>query len=228
MGAVSARCIVLSATATDAGKTHLAEALIMAWPHERPLTIWKPYESGLAMGAPADSERLAAAARAQGHRFEPPLARFSAPLAPPVAARLEGQALPSSVLLAHTHRLLAAPGALLIELAGGLLAPLTDDALGLDFASQLEGCELVVVAPNRLGVLHDVLALVRAAQPLRVGHLVLMHPERPDASTPHNAAELATRLPGLTLHELPWAPPRALRSSVEALVSTLSIASALA
>ena len=57
------------------------------------------------------------------------------------------------------------------------------------------------VAPDRLGVLHDVTATVRAASTvgLAVHHIVLSAPAVPDASTGTNAGELRVGLPVTSL-----------------------------
>jgi dethiobiotin synthetase len=68
---------------------------------------------------------------------------------------------------------------------------------------------LLLVAPDRLGVLHDVASTTRAASttPLRVDGIILMAPEQPDASTGRNASELSgvTNVPVLAV--LPRAAP---------------------
>ena len=73
-------------------------------------------------------------------------------------------------------------GVLLVEGVGGLLAPL---AKGKTVASlgQAIGAQLIVVAPNRVGVINQVLLTVEAAakRGLEVACVVLMGQKEPDA-----------------------------------------------
>ena len=85
---------------------------------------------------------------------------------------------------------------LLVELPGGLFTPLSDTEVNADLARALSPDATFLVAPNRLGVLHEVLATHRAASTAAVDldGLVLVVPERPDSSTGLNAAELGRLL----------------------------------
>jgi dethiobiotin synthetase len=69
---------------------------------------------------------------------------------------------------------------------------------------------LLLIAPDRLGVLHDVGAVVRAARahPLRIDGIVLTTPESPDPSTGCNAEDIAILTDGVpVLTTLPRATP---------------------
>jgi dethiobiotin synthetase len=79
-----------------------------------------------------------------------------------------------------------------VETAGGALSPLSDTETNLDLARALEPAELVLVAPDALGVLHDVRATWTAMRALlrEPDQLVLCRARPPDASTGTNAAEL--------------------------------------
>ena len=82
--------------------------------------------------------------------------------------------------------------AVLVELPGGLYTPLTADVLNADFARSLAPDLTLLVAPDRLGVLHDVLAATTASRAtgLALDAIVLVQPASPDASTGTNATEL--------------------------------------
>ena len=100
-------------------------------------------------------------------------------------------------------------GVLLVEGVGGLLAPL---AKGRTVASlgQALGAQLVVVAPNRVGVINQVLLTIEAAtkRGLEVACVVLMGQKEPDASSLDNASLLQDFLPVLAgfkgVFEFPW------------------------
>ncbi len=101
------------------------------------------------------------------------------------------------------------PSVLLVEGVGGLLAPL---AKGKTVASlgQAIGVQLVVVAPNRVGVVNQVLLTVEAAtkRGLKVALVVLMEQKEPDDSVPENADLIRQNLPEMTgfkgVIEFPW------------------------
>ena len=89
-------------------------------------------------------------------------------------------------------------GVLLVEGVGGLLAPL---AKGRTVASlgQALGAQLIVVAPNRVGVINQVLLTVEAAakRGLEVACVVLMGQREADLSSLDNAALIRDYLPEL-------------------------------
>jgi dethiobiotin synthetase len=100
-------------------------------------------------------------------------------------------------------------GVLLVEGVGGLLAPL---AKGKTVASlgKAIGAKLIVLAPNRVGVINQVLLTVEAAaqRDLEVACVVLMGQKEPDASSLDNASLLRDFLPVLAdfkgVFEFPW------------------------
>ena len=105
-------------------------------------------------------------------------------------------------------------GVLLVEGVGGLLAPL---AKGRTVASlgQALGAQLIVVAPNRVGVINQVLLTVEAAaqRGLEVACVVLMGQREADLSSLDNAALIRDFLPELAgfkgVFKFPWLGVRA-------------------
>lgn len=101
-----------------------------------------------------------------------------------------------------------------VELAGGLFTPLSEATLNADWAAALRPDLVVLVAPDRLGVLHDVLACARAAchlrPPMPIAAVVLMHPTAADPSTGRNAAELRRFVDIPIVAELPRGAPEEL------------------
>jgi dethiobiotin synthetase len=81
-------------------------------------------------------------------------------------------------------------GVTLIETAGGAFSPLGNGLTNFDLAVKLQPALLVVVAPDSLGVLHDVTATLRSMADSRPHLLALSQSREPDASTGTNAAEL--------------------------------------
>lgn len=201
---------VVTATGTGVGKTHVAVALARALATRGPVVAWKPVESGVT-GPLGDDEAALAAVSA----VHAPTLRLSAPLSPHLAARRAGLVLDPGALHRQLVDLATAWPTLVVELAGGLCSPLDDE---IDHAGWLEALpaglrprlRLVLVAPDRLGVLHDVTAALHAAAAhgLSVDAVALSAPAIPDASTGTNAAELSARpmTRGRTIVTVPRAP----------------------
>ncbi|TWT46435.1 dethiobiotin synthase [Botrimarina hoheduenensis] len=128
---------------------------------------------------------------------------FAAPIAPHLAARAEGQEVDSDLLRTGFERWRDACDFMIVEGAGGLMSPLTQDDYNADLAIDL-GLPLVIVAPNRLGVIHDTLTTVITASvidsltnrgELRIAGVVLNDVSpTPDASHASNAAEIVERV----------------------------------
>lgn len=185
----------------------------------------KPIESGLGAepGGRSDAERLLEASlfhvkqggagqRAAGTGIEaatplsppadasipaglrtPPYA-FAPPISPHLAARRDGVRIDFSVVRRWADRIQGS-GRTVIETAGGLCSPLGPGTRNIDLARALAPAVWVIVASDRLGVLHDVAAaaaVLSALAPRPPTALVLSTPAPLDASTGTNAIELAT------------------------------------
>jgi dethiobiotin synthetase len=138
-------------------------------------------------------------------KHEPLRIVFRAPISPHLAARAAGVAINVQELRVEIARLAGLAEALVVELPGGVFSPLTSDVLVAHFARSVAGARVVLVAPDRLGVLHDVGAATRACASvgLPLSGIVLNAPPTSDDSTGRNAAELSlvTSLP--LLAEIP-------------------------
>jgi dethiobiotin synthetase len=156
-------------------------------------------------------------------RFRPPYL-FTRPVSPHLAARDASVVIELSELLRYVASVCeGGPNGILIELAGGLFSPLAPQLTNADVARELDPTLTVLVAPDRLGVLHDVAATTRAAgaDRVRIDGVILVAPETPDASTGTNAAELPMVVSAPVLAELGRAPMSALASSLERVVERL-------
>ena len=181
--------IAVGGTGTGVGKTHVAAALVRVLGRLGVATVgFKPIETGLGDG-PTDAGTLGAAA---GTLHVKQVFAYAPPISPHLAARLRGERIDPAPIRARLEALRREFPAVIVELAGGLFSPLAPglDNLGL---VRLLGCPaLVLVAPDRLGVLHDAtatlgLARARGRAP---DALVLSTPATPDDSTGTNSAEL--------------------------------------
>lgn len=165
---------------TDIGKTHVACALLRA-ARARRLTVdaFKPVMSGFdpAQAGQSDAGRLLAA---MGRPLEdlPAVSpwRFAAPVAPPLAARMEGASLLRTEVASACRAWLGAGHAdlRLVEGAGGLMSPLSDDGLNLDLMTDL-GLPVILVGGAYLGAIsHTLTALeVLKRRGLAIGAVVV-------------------------------------------------------
>jgi dethiobiotin synthetase len=97
---------------------------------------------------------------------------FRAPLAPLVAARKEKKSVRLAEAVADIRKLSRRCQVLLVEGAGGLMAPLGEGYTVADLIRRFD-CEVVVVAGNRLGVINHTLLTVGALQDVGVKRIVV-------------------------------------------------------
>ncbi|MBK8252518.1 MAG: dethiobiotin synthase [Polyangiaceae bacterium] len=185
--------VVVVGTGTGIGKTHLGVALVAAAVRAglRACGL-KPIESGVPAGAVGeDSAALAAVSNAPIH-FPPPYTLVD-PVSPHLAARRAGVSLrvEAACEWVDCH----AADFVLVETAGALMSPLGVGLTNRDLATALHADRWVLVAPDRLGVLHDVAASNECSSgrhPTSSQLVVMQAPETKDASTGTNADELMT------------------------------------
>ena len=161
-------CLCILGTDTEIGKTYvtakLAGELVRAG---RRIGVYKPAASGVALGSgESDADFLAAAAR-----VEVPIERvcpqcFAAPLAPPVAASLEGRLVNEQQLISGAVWWQERCQLLLVEGAGGVLSPISQRWTCLDLALELskviESFHVLLVTEHRLGMVNQTLMALEA------------------------------------------------------------------
>ncbi|HYP98816.1 MAG TPA: dethiobiotin synthase [Polyangiaceae bacterium] len=203
------RVIVLGC-GTGIGKTRVSVALLRAMASRgRAALGLKPIESGITRGtdstAPpngSDAASLAAAGSVWTH-LEHPLYALRDPVSPHLAARSSGIQLDPGLVAAWIERAEAEVASRIvpyralwtvIETAGGVFSPLGVGVSNFELAQHLDPAIWVLVAPDSLGVLHEVSSTLKAmrASGRAPDHLVLSGAREPDASTGGNASELAT------------------------------------
>ncbi len=125
--------------------------------------------------------------------------RFVAAVAPDEAARREGKRVDEAMIFAAAEAWKSRCEILLVEGAGGLFSPLSDRMLNIDAAKRLNVDQLVLVAPNRLGVIHDVIATCRgaAAGGVEPARLYLSATATTDESADSNADQIRRWCPDL-------------------------------
>lgn len=181
--------VVILGTGTDVGKSYVTARLAQGLRAHASVLALKPIESGVAEGALGDAGAIAEAA---GHPARLSRWRFPRPVSPHLGAREQGVELDVADVAAWVaeQEQAAAPQVLLVETAGGAFSPLGVGMTNVDLARALEPALWLLVAPDSLGVLHDVTATLRAL-PRMPDALVLSGARPPDQSSGSNAAELS-------------------------------------
>lgn len=209
----SCRGLFITGTGTGVGKTYvtrlIARSLTAAG---RRVGVYKPVASG---SRPLDGDlvcddavALWEAAGRPGDLEHVCPQRFAAPLAPHLAAAAEQKTVDARLLRAGIDFWTAQSEIVLVEGAGGLMSPVTDDEYVADLVLDFN-FPLIVVTPNVLGTIHQTLSTLIAAATFREGltvaGVVLNHPSPDrDPSSDTNHAELARRCVPPVLGEVAW------------------------
>jgi dethiobiotin synthetase len=182
--------LFVAGAGTDIGKTYVsALACRQLRAAGRPVLALKPVASGVPAlddvdFAGSDTARLL---EAQGLPCSPANVeacspwRFTAPLSPDMAAAGEGRFIGLDALLTWCRgRIAAAPtgATVLIEGVGGVMSPMTSDALNVD-AIQGLGCPAILVGGSYLGGIGHLLAAMEVlrGRGVRVKALVVSETE---------------------------------------------------
>lgn len=207
------RGLFITGTGTGVGKTYVG-ALIAKALHEsgKRVGVYKPVASGCQFElhggelVSPDAVALWNAAGRPGTLAQVCPQLFQAPLAPHLAARAEGRQVDPTLLRAGIAFWRETSDVVLVEGAGGLMSPISDDDYNADLADAF-GFPLLVVTANVLGTINATLQTVIVAgsrergmgsgdsNRLTVAGVVLNSPSMStgDLSVDSNADELARR-----------------------------------
>jgi dethiobiotin synthetase len=158
--------VFITATGTDIGKTFVTTGLIrLLRARQKPVDAVKPVVSGFDPARPGDSDS-GALLRALGLPLNDEEIedispwRFAAPLSPDMAARHAGQDIDFDRIISFCETAMEeAEGALLIEGAGGVMAPLDDEHTVLDWIAELEVPGLLVAGSYLGSISHTLTAI---------------------------------------------------------------------
>ena len=207
--------LFVTGTDTGVGKTTVAATLVRHWQISgRRVGAYKPAASGSVIRATGEPvwEDVEAYFKALDGTF--PRDRicpqcFTAPLAPPVAARHEGREVDDDLLGAGVDWWRPQVDSLIVEGAGGLLSPLSGSQSNADVAAKL-GFPLLIVGRLGLGTINHTLLTVAVARQLGlpICGIVLnaTSPDTDDPSIKSNPQELALRCTVPILGVLPYSP----------------------
>jgi dethiobiotin synthetase len=147
----------VTGTDTDVGKTYITAGILRSLVQAgRSVGAFKPAVSGILPGVPCDPDILA---QASGNHEKDSLycnQRFIAPLAPPIAAELEGKSIDEEQMIQGVEQWKDRCEILFVEGAGGWHSPISNHWTNADLAQRLR-YPIILVAANRLGVVNHVL-----------------------------------------------------------------------
>ncbi|MBI2954630.1 MAG: dethiobiotin synthase [Chloroflexi bacterium] len=172
MVSVQARGLFVTGTDTGVGKTVVAGALGALFRLRGvDVGVMKPVQSGgVREGGHLFSEDSRFLRKAAGVDDDPALVNpycLEPPASPNVAASISGVQIDLNVITTAFQKLTSLHELLIVEGAGGLLVPITDDFLMADLVVAL-GLPLVVVARPNLGTINHALLTLRYAQHLGI------------------------------------------------------------
>ena len=157
----------------------------------------KPAQTGVKGDAPGDAAFVAAVSGVKTAE----LLRFEEPLAPAVAAERAGRTIDFDGLTADVLKQETGTDLLLVEGAGGLLAPLAGNRTMADLAAGLRA-ELVVVTRPGLGTLNHTALTLEAAERRNLnvaGVVVSGWPARPGIAERTNLERIGAMAPVLAV-----------------------------
>jgi dethiobiotin synthetase len=195
--------IFVTGNDTGVGKTHVAAMIARAASAQGlRVGVYKPAASGCRSESGSlvseDAKELWEAAGSPGELERVCPQRFAAPLSPHLAAQAEGKELDAALLRTGLDYWRERSDFLIVEGAGGLMSPLSDEEYVADLAHDF-GYPLVVVARNQIGVINQTLQTMIVAMTFRdgldIGGIVLnrVAPLDDDPSLPDNRRQLEMR-----------------------------------
>lgn len=202
---MSSNIVVVTGTDTEIGKTLVTAGMARALRRRGVDVIAiKPVESGTAPNpGPVEDGVMLAEATGQVAPNQA-LVRLREPLAPPVAADIDGVELDMNSWCDTIRESAAHADIVLVEGAGGLLSPLTWTQTARELARELDASALVV-ASDKLGTLNHTILVLEAleAADIPVCGVVFSAPAAADTSTGRNAQTLRDFLDFARVAEVP-------------------------
>ena len=164
------RGLFITGTDTGVGKTVTAAALLRHFRAAAPLRYWKPIQTGIEQDD--DTATVRKLADCAPHEILDRGIRLRQPVSPHLAAQLAGRRIELAELVVDDDR-----PAYIVEGAGGVLVPINESQLMIDFIARL-GLPVLVVARTALGTINHSLLTSQAlrARGLAIAGVVLCGP----------------------------------------------------
>lgn len=159
------KAFFVSGIDTDAGKTYCTAWLAKQWMNEGLSVATQKF---IQTGCDEYSEDIEAHRRLCGiaplpedldHTTAPLI--YHHPCSPQLAARLDGRDIPLDIIDRSTETLLKKYDRVLVEGAGGLMVPITDEMFTIDYVSQRH-LPLILVVHSALGSINHIILSLEA------------------------------------------------------------------
>jgi dethiobiotin synthetase len=157
--------IFVVGTDTNVGKTTVSAGILKMLYGSKPVQYWKPIQTGTIVGD--DTKDIQRITELPADCFWEPVYRFADPLAPAHAARKWNKTISIDEVFKAYQSQKKKDTFLIVEGAGGVLVPLSDDTLQIDLVKRL-GLPVLVIAEDRLGAINHTLLTLRAFKELGI------------------------------------------------------------
>lgn len=165
------RGIFITGTDTGVGKTYVAAGIAAELRNMLNVGVMKPVETGCRMRkgnlVPRDAFHLIKSSTVRDELDLVNPYRFSKPLAPYVAAGLEGKKIGITKIMKAFRVLSRRHDFMIVEGAGGIMVPLTKENTFLDLAQAMRLPVLIVARPG-LGTINHTLLTIAALRARRI------------------------------------------------------------
>jgi dethiobiotin synthetase len=149
--------LIVAGTDTNVGKTIVSSILVA----KLNAHYWKPVQCG-ELDTGGDSATIKKLTGIEENRIIPEAYRLKMAASPNQAAEAEGITIEDKNLILPSH-----DGALVVELAGGLMVPLRDNLLQID-QIKVWNLPVVLVARSKLGTLNHTLLSLEAMEKRKI------------------------------------------------------------
>lgn len=160
---------------TSVGKTLVSAGLLKAGYGHGSISYWKPIQTGTIVGNDADEVRALTGLTGEDLILESTY-RFTDPMSPVLAAEKWGKNLEIEPLVKKFEEEKRKGNTVIIEGAGGLLSPLSDELFQADLVKALK-LPVILVGEDRTGMVNSVLMTLRCSRDwdLNIVGVVLMN-----------------------------------------------------
>lgn len=160
---------------TSVGKTVVSAGLLKAGYGSGPICYWKPIQTGTIVGNDADEVRSLTGLTGDGLVLDSTY-RFTDPMSPILAAEKWGKNVELEPMIKTYNQEVASGKTVIIEGAGGLLSPFSDELFQADLIKALD-IPVLLVGEDRTGMVNQVLLTLRCAKEwkLNIVGVILMN-----------------------------------------------------
>lgn len=155
--------VFITGTDTSVGKTTICAGLLKLLYGTKDVVYWKPVQTGTIVGD--DTREVKAMTGLPDTCFAEPSYRFPDPVSPHMAAEKWGKTVELDVLCKDFEKLKGRFA--VVEGAGGLLVPLNDKHLQIDFIKKT-GLPVIIVGQDRVGAINHTLLTLNACRDAKI------------------------------------------------------------